>query len=225
MEDINKLSTQELYAAWGTTREEHLEKMKKLIEREETEARKVIEDYKRRKAAEAETEAAETLELAEPAEQRVPARPAAATELQPEVEEISDVLNKAALKVITAKDEFWKSQNKAINLLKIHLAKEKPSKVKGGKGRYPKEQLSGSHILFTPTKAALPPRQFRKISAQLNTKTLAQFDAKLLTEEMDATERIACKIEPMDWSISRKQCKGKPTQSRKSKTSKGRRRR
>lgn len=61
MEDNTNLNTQELYAAWGTTREEHLAKMKKLIERKNAEARQRLAEREVAKTEHITAEATESL--------------------------------------------------------------------------------------------------------------------------------------------------------------------
>lgn len=103
MEEKTNISAQELdelYAAWGTTREEHLAKMKKLI------ARKSAEAHKRLDEAEAAKQSAEIVELAEPAEKRAAAKP-----------------KETVIKLVLTKDEVASIEDQVAQFLKERIAK------------------------------------------------------------------------------------------------------
>lgn len=107
MEDMKKLNTQKLYAAWGTTREEHLAKMKKFFEKKEAEGRKFIEEYERKAAEEA-----ATVVLAVPAEKRAAARRPAAAAAKERASK-----GKKILKLAITKDELTDLEKRIAELL------------------------------------------------------------------------------------------------------------
>ena len=149
MEEKTNISAQELdelYAAWGTTREEHLAKMKKLI------ARKSAEAHKRLDEAEAAKQSAEIVELAEPAEKRAAAKP-----------------KETVIKLVLTKDEVASIEDQVAQFLKERIAKSIAHKEKPAKGRLKRHRLFGkpSREYATKERQKIAAEQYMNLVAQL----------------------------------------------------------
>lgn len=212
MEDISKLSTQELYAAWGTTREEHLAKMKKFIEQKEAEGRKFIEEYER-KAAEAEK--AEMVVLAEPAEKQAAAgRPAAAAAAAEE--SASKELNNP--KFVIPEDFIAKLEKQIADLLSARMPKAKrrigrDRWQRQRKERKAKEGLNESPFVLPVREKPLYVRS--KIAAKLRDRGLKHLELKGL----ESLSSVASEILPDSLVLPEAHLLGK--RSAKGKTARG----
>jgi len=164
MEEKTNISAQELdelYAAWGTTREEHLAKMKKLI------ARKSAEAHKRLAEAEAAKQLAEIVELAEPAEKRAAAKP-----------------KETVIKLVLTKDEVASIEDQVAQFLKERVAKSIAHKEKPARGRLKRHHLFGkpSREYATKERQEIAAEQYKNLVALLKEQRPEMFSSKLVAK-------------------------------------------